>query len=165
MFLEISQNSQENTCARVSFLIKLQPATLLKKRLWHRPATLSKKRLWYRCFPVNFVKFLRTPFTEHLWTTATLFFSYLFSGSDYQILPCFRGSCSQVFQKCIQNLVKHLGWTFLQKQFTTDRSTVNYFLKKLHLRQGYGHTSAFYKLDVSKSLNDLQENTSIIVNL
>ena len=34
VFLEISQNSQENTCARVSFLIKLQarPATLLKKR-------------------------------------------------------------------------------------------------------------------------------------
>ena len=25
VFLEISQNSQENTCARVSFLIKLQP--------------------------------------------------------------------------------------------------------------------------------------------
>ena len=36
-----------NTCARVSFLIKLQA---LKKRLWHR------------CFPVNFAKFLRTPF-------------------------------------------------------------------------------------------------------
>ena len=33
-----------------------------------RPATLLKKRLWYRCFPVNFVKFLRTPFImEHLW--------------------------------------------------------------------------------------------------
>ena len=27
-----------------------------------RPATLFKKRLWQRCFPVNFVKFLRTPF-------------------------------------------------------------------------------------------------------
>ena len=26
------------------------------------PATLLKKRLWYRCFPVNFAKFLRTPF-------------------------------------------------------------------------------------------------------
>ena len=25
------------------------------------PATLLKKRLWQRCFPVNFVKFLRTP--------------------------------------------------------------------------------------------------------
>ena len=27
-----------------------------------RPVTLLKKRLWHRCFPVNFVKFLRTPF-------------------------------------------------------------------------------------------------------
>ena len=43
VFLEISQNSQENTCARASFLI-------------------SKKRLWHSCFPVNFVKFLSTTF-------------------------------------------------------------------------------------------------------
>ena len=27
-----------------------------------RPATLLKKRLWHRWFPVNFAKFLRTPF-------------------------------------------------------------------------------------------------------
>ena len=26
------------------------------------PATLFKKRLWHTCFPVNFAKFLRTPF-------------------------------------------------------------------------------------------------------
>ena len=52
MFLEILQNSQENSCARVSFLIKLQ--------VFLRPATLLKKRLWHRCFPVNFVNFLRT---------------------------------------------------------------------------------------------------------
>ena len=33
-----------------------------------RPATLLKKRLWHRCFPANFVKFLRTPFyIEHFW--------------------------------------------------------------------------------------------------
>ena len=32
-----------------------------------RPATLLKKRLWHKCFPVNFTKFLGTPFlTEHL---------------------------------------------------------------------------------------------------
>ena len=31
VFLEISQNSQENTCARVSFLIKLQALGLIKK--------------------------------------------------------------------------------------------------------------------------------------
>ena len=48
VFLEISQNSQENTCVRVLFLIK--------------------KRLRYRCFPVNFAKFLITLFLmEHLW--------------------------------------------------------------------------------------------------
>ena len=33
-----------------------------------RPATLLKKRLWHRRFPVNFPKFLRTPvYIEHLW--------------------------------------------------------------------------------------------------
>ena len=33
-----------------------------------RPATLLKKRLWHRCFPVNLTKFLRTPFfIKHLW--------------------------------------------------------------------------------------------------
>ena len=33
-----------------------------------RPATLLKNRLCHRCFPVNFVKFLRTPFfIAHLW--------------------------------------------------------------------------------------------------
>ena len=32
------------------------------------PGTLLKKRRWHSCFPVKFVKFLRTPFyTEHLW--------------------------------------------------------------------------------------------------
>ena len=28
-------------------------------------ATLLKKRLWHRCFPVNFAKFLRTPFLQN----------------------------------------------------------------------------------------------------
>ena len=30
-----------------------------------RPATLIKWRLWHRCFPVNFEKFLRTPFLQN----------------------------------------------------------------------------------------------------
>ena len=29
-----------------------------------RSATLLKKRLWYRCFPVNFVKFLKNTFLQ-----------------------------------------------------------------------------------------------------
>ena len=67
VFLENSQNSQENTCARVSFLIKLQASAcnFIKKET--QPATLLKKRLWHRCFPVNYAKFVRIPFlTEHL---------------------------------------------------------------------------------------------------
>ena len=58
VFLEVSQNSQENTCARVSFFDKLADL---------RPAILLINRLWRRFFPVNFAKFLRTLFlTEHL---------------------------------------------------------------------------------------------------
>ena len=30
-----------------------------------RPVTLLKKRLWDSCFPVNFAKFLRTPFLQN----------------------------------------------------------------------------------------------------
>ena len=31
-----------------------------------RPATLLKKRFWHRCFPANFTKFLRTPFLQNI---------------------------------------------------------------------------------------------------
>ena len=58
VFLESSQNSLENTAVRVFF----------NKVAGLRPATLLKKRLWHRCFPMNYVKFLRMPFsTEHRW--------------------------------------------------------------------------------------------------
>ena len=40
------------------------------------PATLLKKRIWHKCFPVNFAKFLRTRFvTEH---PGGCFWTYLF---------------------------------------------------------------------------------------
>ena len=56
-FLEISQNSQENTCAEFFFFIKLQ-ATACK---------FIKKPTLHRSFLVNFAKFLRTPFfTKHV---------------------------------------------------------------------------------------------------
>ena len=46
VFLEISQTSQENTCVRVSFLIR---------------SFFIKKDTLVQVFPVNFAKFLRTP--------------------------------------------------------------------------------------------------------
>ena len=66
-FQKFRKNSQENTCVRVSFLMKLQAS-----------ANNLKKRLRHRCFPVNFATFLRTPFfTEHFWVTAFEFCSNL----------------------------------------------------------------------------------------
>ena len=55
VFLEILQNSQQNSCVSLFFnqVSGIRPGTLLKKRLWHR------------CFPVNFVKFLRIPFLQN----------------------------------------------------------------------------------------------------
>ena len=57
------------------FTVKhLCQSLFFKKVAGLRPATLLKKRLWHRCFPVDFVKFPRTSFfTEHLWTTASMF--------------------------------------------------------------------------------------------
>ena len=65
VFLELSQNSQENSFARAPFLIKLQAET----------SNFIKKRLWDRCFPVNLVKLLKTPFLrEHLrWLPLVVF--------------------------------------------------------------------------------------------
>ena len=58
LFQEILQISQETNCAWVYFLIELLGWGL----------QLLKKRRWRRCFPVNFVKFLRTLFfIKHLW--------------------------------------------------------------------------------------------------
>ena len=49
---KISENSQENTFCQSLCINKVADL---------RSRTLLKKWPWYRCFPVNFVKFLRTP--------------------------------------------------------------------------------------------------------
>ena len=66
------------TLKRQYSVIKMMPSTDTIQRfslqdlgytsdLRLRPATLLKKKLWHRYFPVNFTKFLRTPFlSEHL---------------------------------------------------------------------------------------------------
>ena len=55
VFSKISKCSQENTCVRVSFLIKLQAWGL----------QIYLKRLCHRCFPLNFTKFSRTSFLQN----------------------------------------------------------------------------------------------------
>ena len=64
-----------------------------------RPATLLKKRLWHRCFPVNFARFLGTSFfAEHLLVTTA--FSRIALATDelrglYFVV--FRGSVRELF--------------------------------------------------------------------
>ena len=58
------QNSQDNTCADVFFLIKLLVGGL----------QLYKKAPRHRCCPVNFVKFSRTPI---LWSTCKRLLLYI----------------------------------------------------------------------------------------
>ena len=53
-----------------SFVKKQSPKGVLQKCVLRNftKFTLLKKRSWHKCFPANFVKFLRTPFLkEHLW--------------------------------------------------------------------------------------------------
>ena len=44
-----------------------------------RSATLLKKRLWHRCLPVNFAKFLRTPFLQDTSGRLLLYLSWSLS--------------------------------------------------------------------------------------
>ena len=41
-----------------------------------QPANSLKMRLWHRCFPVNFTKFLRTPFLQN--TSGRLLLDFVF---------------------------------------------------------------------------------------
>ena len=66
VFLETSQNSHENTCARV-FLF----------RGW----SLFIKKLWHRRFPANFAKFLKTPIFQN--TSGSCFCNEIFRWSRW----------------------------------------------------------------------------------
>ena len=70
--LNISQNSQENPFSRF-FLNKVAA-------LW--PATLLKRRLWHRCFPINFCEVFKntykTPLDDCFWPKKALGISWFF---------------------------------------------------------------------------------------
>ena len=51
-----------------------------------RPATLLKKRLWHRYFPVNFAKFLRKLFLQNTSTTSSLLVASQIRGLFEKIL-------------------------------------------------------------------------------
>ena len=80
VFLKLSKNSQENTCARVSFLIKLQASGL---RLYWKRDSGTGVFLWIEISKDTF-------FTEHLWTTASKMWILYLSLSKLWILYLLR---------------------------------------------------------------------------
>ena len=72
----IKKQSKSRQSLFFNKVVGLRLATLLKNWLWHRwPATLLKERLWRRCFPVNFAKFLKTPYLKN--TSGDCFWGFL----------------------------------------------------------------------------------------
>ena len=64
------------------------PESLFNKVAGLRPATLLKKRLWHKCVPVNFAKFLRTPLLQN--TSGWLLLIKLDDPNRRKMtLPCF----------------------------------------------------------------------------
>ena len=103
VFLDISQNSQENTCVRVSFF-KVTGLFFKVTGLWHR------------CFPVNSAKFLRTPFrTAHLW------WLLLYSNCHCQ------GVCrnNTILKFYIKIKLQKLFWCHFPKIQKVQKATIN----------------------------------------
>ena len=58
-----------------------------------RPATLLKKRLWHRCFPVNFFEISKnTFFTEHFRITTSAFCNIKTAKTSYSKKDIFRSA-------------------------------------------------------------------------
>ena len=75
VFTKVSQNSQENFCARVSFLIKLQaPAcNFIKKETLAPACNFIKKETLAQLFSCEFFEISKsTFFTEHLWVAGSV---------------------------------------------------------------------------------------------
>ena len=89
------QNLQENTCARVSFLIKLQAEA----------CNFIKKETLARCFPVNFAKFLRTPFPTEQLRWLLLYSTINIIKLTVMLTLKFRSSYPEVFLiRCSENM-------------------------------------------------------------
>ena len=76
-----------------------------------RPASLLKKRFWHRCFPVNFAEFLRTCFfIGHLW---------------WLLLDLLTFITAQKIKFFIENICRNLKVTFNLMKYIQAGNTFN----------------------------------------
>ena len=104
-----------------------------------RSATLLKKGLWHWCFPVNFAKFLRTPFLQNtygrlLLTRRTMLARHIpdiiiiFSLEQIMVHKCAAPSCRSGYAK---NETKHITkFHFPLKNFELNRLQIRFVDRK-----------------------------------
>ena len=132
----------------IAFRISHQRCSM-KKGL--RPATLLKNRIWYRCFPVNFAKFLRTPFLQKTSGRLLLCFMAL---SDWEFLPQrFKNIC---YWKI--DCGKHYFYRNIVSNFREPQ--VEQLKQLLHLKKPL--TVKFLRLSVQFGLPELISHNSML---
>ena len=138
MLLEISQNSQENTCTRVSFLVKLQASAcnFIKKEtlaqlFFCEFFEISENPLFYRttlgdCFerPVT-LKYVSP--TEN----PNQYFKWIINSSSIYLFKANNGNTRTMCEICSKSTVMALdanvGWEF-SSTFQIERKSLNFHI-------------------------------------
>ena len=119
--------SRKHRCLSLFFNKVSGLAKFTRKHLCQslRPATLLKRRLWHRCFPVNFAKFLGTPFLkEHLQWLLLIFSQFMSCAPSEIVFPVQKPvwlPVTKLFRKswckswlCTKNEVFHWGYRMIK---------------------------------------------------
>ena len=127
VFLKISRNSPENTCARASFLIKLQASACNFIKRETLTATLLKERLWHRCFPVRTEQYSQS---GGCFCKVTLLFkegdkAFMDNYRTTSVLPCF----SIILERIIYNRL----YSFFTENNILDKKQFGF--QKQHLTE------------------------------
>ena len=126
-----------------------EPLFLIKLQVWG--LQLFKKRDWHRCFPVNFVKFLRRPFfKEHLWWLlqgvlrkfAKCTWKHFCQSLFFYKVVVFWHRCFPVnFAKFLSTpfFIKHLWWLLLFSVKTVSSFCFTIFSKCIFFELSFKH--------------------------
>ena len=123
----------------------LSPSLLFNKVAGLRPTVLFKKRFWHRCFPVNFAKFLRTPFLKNTSQRLLLIFHRLSDEFGLIVYVPILDKLTSLFP--IRNWILISTFEFLTKSF----------LRKIFCSQVLISSSCFSKYVLLKNLQISQE--------
>ena len=103
-----------------------------------RCAILLKKRLWHRCFPVNFAKFLRTPFLQNRTRPHDYFFTWFCGPNAWKNQRKFSLSYLAPL-----SLVWDSSFPFACRLYDTNNAKKRKTFEKSQKRLSFNHTIIF----------------------